>query len=78
MFTLFRQDGRDLMTVVAGGVGMYEITIRLSAQEVAALCADETRAIALARDVVTRTAAYADRRVSPAIDPRNDADTVTP
>ena len=78
IFTLFQHDGHDLMTVVAGGVGLYGVTIRLSAQEMAAVCADEARAIALARDVATRTAAYADHRVSPPIDPQNDADTVTP
>lgn len=78
MFTLFRHDGRDLVTVVAGGVGMYEITVRLSAQEMAVLCVDEASAIALARDVATRTAAYADRRVSPPVYPQNEADTVTP
>lgn len=78
MFTLFRQGERDLMTVVAGGVGLYDVTIRLSEEEMTALCADPAHAIALARDVATRTAAYADRRVSPPVDPQNDADTVTP
>ena len=69
MFTIFEKDGEIFMTAVAGGVGMYDVTIRLLESDVRQFQADENKAIALARDLVTRTYAYKDRQVIPAIDP---------
>lgn len=69
MFTVFTRGDEYLMTVVAGGVAMYEITIRLSEKDVRYFAEDENRAIALAKGVATRTDAYRDRLVMPAVDP---------
>ena len=67
--SVFDQDGRYYMTAVAGGVAQYDLTITLSAAEVTAFQADETKAIATCRDLITRTQAFEHRLVTPAIDP---------
>lgn len=69
MVTLFERDGQAYLTVVAGGVGLYEVTITVPPEDVPFYRQDEDKLIALARDVATRTAAYAHRRTDPAIDP---------
>jgi hypothetical protein len=69
MFTVFSQGDVYLMTVVAGGVAQYEITITVPAEDVESFRRDENKAIALAKDVATRTSAYEDRMIRPAVDP---------
>ena len=69
MATLFERDGQAYLTVVAGGVGLYEVTIIVPADDVASYLKDEDALIALARDVATRIAAYAHRRTDFPIDP---------
>ena len=69
MFTVFEKGGEFYMTAVAGGVAMYDITLHLPREDVAQFQVDENKAIALAKDLVTRTSAYESRLVQPAIDP---------
>lgn len=69
MFTVFTKDDRYYMTVVVGGVGMYDLTVQVTQQEVEDFRRDPNKAIVLAKDVATRTAAYADRLIDPSIDP---------
>ena len=69
MFTVFDKDGGYYLTAVAGGVAMYDVTIALTQHEIEQFQADENKAIALARDLITRTPAYEDRLVRPAIRP---------
>lgn len=64
MFVLFRdREGRHLLTVAAGGVAMTDVTIALTVQEAGDL------AVALARQVATRTSVFEERRIRPAIWP---------
>ena len=58
MFTIFSRDNDHFMTAVAGGIARYDLTIKLSQADVSYLAADENKAIALARDLITRTGAY--------------------
>ncbi|EPE62608.1 MULTISPECIES: hypothetical protein [Sphingomonas] len=67
--TLFERDGQAYLTVVVGGVGLYEFTITVPSEDVALYLRDEDALIALARDVATRTAAYVHHRTDSAIDP---------
>ena len=69
MFTVFSHGSENLMTVTAGGVAQYEITVRVSEDDVRQFQLDENKAIALAKDVATRTSAYSDRLVTPSVDP---------
>jgi len=69
MATLFERDGQAYLTVVAGGVGQYEITLKIQRDDLEILLKDENKLIAFAKDVATRTAAYEDRLVNPPIDP---------
>lgn len=69
MFTVFSVGEEYFLTVVAGGVAQYEITVRVAPADVEAFRSDENKAIALAKDVATRTDAYEDRLVRPSIDP---------
>ena len=69
MFTVFQRADGFYMTVTAGGVAQYDITIRLDEDAVRRFETNENEAIALAKDVATRTAAYQDRLISPSIDP---------
>ena len=69
MFTVFSRGDEYLMTVTAGGVAQYEISVRVPEGDVRQFQADENKAIALAKDVATRTAAYQDRIVTPSVDP---------
>ena len=69
MFTVFSRGDHYQMTVVAGGVAMYNLTVRLSREEVEQFKSDENKAIAMARDVLTRTPAYKPRVVWPSVDP---------
>lgn len=69
MFTLFELEGQAYLTVVAGGVAQYEITITVPREDLDVFQKDENKLIALAKDVATRTAAYEDRLVRPSIDP---------
>lgn len=69
MFTLFELDGQAYLTVVAGGVAQYEITIKIPSEDLEVFQKDENKLIALAKDVATRTTAYEDRLVKPSIDP---------
>lgn len=69
MATLFERDGQAYLTVTVGGVGQYEITITVPAEDLAFYRDDPDTLIALARDVATRTSAYAHRQVHPSIDP---------
>lgn len=70
MFTVFEIEGENYLTATTGGVGQYEITMRLTKEEVASFLEDENKAIAISRDFVTRTAAYESRLVRPSIDPQ--------
>jgi hypothetical protein len=69
MFSVFDRDGEFYLTAVAGGVALYDLTIKLTKEEVLAFQQDENKAIATAKDLITRTDAYQDRLVTPAIDP---------
>lgn len=69
MFTLFELDGQAYLTVVAGGVAQYEITIKIPSEDLEVFQKDENKLIALAKDVATRTTAYEDRLIKPSIDP---------
>lgn len=67
MFVLFVDDrNRHLLTVTTGGVAMTEVTIELTAEEARDLAGDEAKAIALARQVATKTSVFEERRVRPA------------
>lgn len=69
MATLFERDGQAYLTVVVGGVGLYEVTITVPSEDVALYLRDEDALITLARDGATRTVAYAHRRTDFPIDP---------
>ena len=69
MFDVFALDGVHYLTVTTGGVGQYDVTIRLTEREVDSFRLDENKAIAMAIDVATRTSAYAGRIVHPPLDP---------
>lgn len=69
MFTMFDRDGEYFMTAVAGGVGQYDLTIRVPKEDVEQFKLDENKPIALARNLITRTSAYEDRLMRPFVDP---------
>lgn len=69
LFTLFERESRAYLTVVAGGVAQYEITITVPPENVDIYLKDENKLIALAKDVASRTNAYEERIVRPSIDP---------
>lgn len=68
MFTTFSKDGIYYMTVVAGSVAQYDVTVTLSEEEIHGFEDDSNKLIALAKDVANRTSAYSDRLVTPSID----------
>lgn len=62
-YTLYERDGVKILSVVCGGVAVYEVNVRLTPDEAARVEGNDAELDALAESIRSNHAAYKDRQV---------------
>lgn len=63
MYTLYESDGSYILSVVCGGVAMYELNIPLSPDEASKAVSDEAFVETLAKNIASNPHQYAPKSV---------------